>query len=198
MDLPPNKPSPWGWAGRQVGTRLFCTLTFLSQPGMRGSWKVKTFVAQPCLTLWSHGLWPTRLPCPRDSSLGKNTRVDSRSLLQGIFLTQGLNLGLLHCWQIPYHLRMESQVCEINVWAWPTSASLSTVLFFIEDFVMWTIFKVFIEFVTVLLLFMFWIFWPRGMWNLSFLTRDWTCFLCTEVLTTGLPEKSLLFLWLPW
>ena len=68
-------------------------------------------------SLQSHGLWPTRLPCPRDSSLGKNTRVDSRSLLQGIFLTQGLNLGLLHCWQIPYHLRMESQVCEINVWA---------------------------------------------------------------------------------
>ena len=43
---------------------------------------------------------------------------------------------------------------------------------------MWTIFKVFIEFVTVLLLFMFWIFWPRGMWNLSSPTRDWTCFLC--------------------
>ena len=27
------------------------------------------------------------------------------SLLQGIFPTQGLNLGLLHCRQIPYHLR---------------------------------------------------------------------------------------------
>ena len=26
----------------------------------------------------------------------------SHSLLQGIFLTQGLNLGLLHWWQIPY------------------------------------------------------------------------------------------------
>ena len=26
------------------------------------------------------------------------------SILQGIFPTQGLNLGLLHCRQIPYHL----------------------------------------------------------------------------------------------
>ena len=32
-------------------------------------------------------------------SLGKNTEVGCRSLLQGIFLTQGLNLGLLHCRQ---------------------------------------------------------------------------------------------------
>ena len=34
----------------------------------------------------------------------KNTGVGSHSLLQGIFLTQGLNLGLLHCRQILYHL----------------------------------------------------------------------------------------------
>ena len=35
---------------------------------------------------------------------GKNTGLGSQSLLQGIFLTQGSNLGLLHCRQIPYHL----------------------------------------------------------------------------------------------
>ena len=35
--------------------------------------------------------------------------------------------------------------------------------------------KVFIEFVTVLLLFYVLVFWPRGMWDLSSLTRDWTC-----------------------
>ena len=34
----------------------------------------------------------------------KNTGVGSLSLLQGIFPTQGLNLGLLHCSQILYHL----------------------------------------------------------------------------------------------
>ena len=45
-----------------------------------------------------------------DSSLSeppgkpKNTGVGSLSLLQGIFLTQGLNWGLLHCRQILYQL----------------------------------------------------------------------------------------------
>ena len=34
----------------------------------------------------------------------KPTRVDSQSLIQGIFLTQGLNLGLLHCGKILHHL----------------------------------------------------------------------------------------------
>ena len=37
-------------------------------------------------------------------SPGKNTGIRSHSLLQGIFLTQGLNPGLLHCRQILYHL----------------------------------------------------------------------------------------------
>ena len=55
---------------------------------------------------------PTRLLCPWNSP-GKNTGVGSLShlhqmfcdsLLQGIFLTQGLNPGLLHCKQIIYHL----------------------------------------------------------------------------------------------
>ena len=44
-----------------------------------------------------------RILCPW-SSLGKNTGVSSHSLLQGICLTQGSNLGLLHCRQILYHL----------------------------------------------------------------------------------------------
>ena len=38
-------------------------------------------------------------PCPWDSP-GKNTGVGCHSLLQGVFLTQGSNLGLLHCRQI--------------------------------------------------------------------------------------------------
>ena len=37
---------------------------------------------------------------------------------------------------------------------------------------MWTIFKDFIEFVTILLLFYVLVFWPRGMWDLSSPTRD--------------------------
>ena len=49
-------------------------------------------------SLWPSGLEPTRLPCPWDSP-GNNIRVGSRFLLQGIFLTQGLNprrLSVLH------------------------------------------------------------------------------------------------------
>ena len=45
----------------------------------------------------------TRLLCSWDSP-GKNTEVSSHPFLQGIFLTQGLNLGLLHCRQILYCL----------------------------------------------------------------------------------------------
>ena len=40
-----------------------------------------------------HGMWPAKLFCPWDSP-GKNTEVGSHSLLQGLFLTQGLKLGL--------------------------------------------------------------------------------------------------------
>jgi len=49
------------------------------------------------------GLYPTRLLCPWDF-LGKNAGVDSHSLLQGIFLTQESNPGLLHYRWILYHL----------------------------------------------------------------------------------------------
>ena len=54
-------------------------------------------------SLQLHGLWPSRLLCPWDSP-GKNTGVGCYSLLQGIFPTQGLNPGLLHCRQILYCL----------------------------------------------------------------------------------------------
>ena len=54
-------------------------------------------------SLRPHRLWPTRLFCPWDSP-GKNTGMGCHSLLQGIFPTQGLNLGLLNYRQILYHL----------------------------------------------------------------------------------------------
>ena len=46
-------------------------------------------------SLRPHELWPARLLCPWDSS-GKNSGVNFHALLQGIFLTQGLKLGLFH------------------------------------------------------------------------------------------------------
>ena len=66
---------------------------------------------------------------------------------------------------------------------------------------MWTIFKVCIEFVIILLLFYILGVWPWGMWDLSSPTRDWTHTLHWQakssnvqslpVLTTGPPGKSL-------
>ena len=50
-----------------------------------------------------YGLWPTRLLCPWDSP-GKSSGVGCCALLQGIFLTQGSKLHLLHLcllhWQV--------------------------------------------------------------------------------------------------
>ena len=46
---------------------------------------------------------PMDRTCPWNSP-GQNTRVGNCSLLQGIFSTQGSNLGLPHCRQIRYHL----------------------------------------------------------------------------------------------
>ena len=55
-------------------------------------------------------------------------------------------------------------------------------------------FKVFIELVTILLLFYLLVFWPRGMWDLSSPTRDWPRTPCPalegKVLTTGPRGKS--------
>ena len=63
-------------------------------------------------------------------------------------------------------------------------------------FLIWTILIVFIDFVTMLLLFLcfdfFFFFLPRGIWNLSFLTRDQTPSPSLEgkVLTAGPLEKA--------
>ena len=52
-------------------------------------------------SLRPHGLQPARLLCPWNSP-GKNPGMSGHSLLQGIFPSQGLNPGLLHCRQILY------------------------------------------------------------------------------------------------
>ena len=57
----------------------------------------KEKVTQSYLTLCSP------MDCPWNSP-GQNSGVGSLSLLQGIFPTQGLNPGLLHCRQILYQL----------------------------------------------------------------------------------------------
>ena len=49
--------------------------------------------------LQPHGLEPSKLLCPWNSP-GKNTGLSNLSFFQGIFLTQELNQGLLHCRKI--------------------------------------------------------------------------------------------------
>ena len=51
----------------------------------------------------SDSFWPHGLYNPWNSP-GQNTGVRSLSLLQGVFPTQGLNPGLLHCRRILYQL----------------------------------------------------------------------------------------------
>ena len=63
-------------------------------------------------SLRPHGLQPTSLLRPWDPS-GKDTGVGCHSFLQGIFLTQGLNPGLLHCRQTLYGLTHQGS-CDNN------------------------------------------------------------------------------------
>ena len=63
-----------------------------------------------CLVAWLYPALCDPMDCgPPGSfvhgdSLGKNTGVGCHAILQGIFLTQGLNWGLLYCRQILYQL----------------------------------------------------------------------------------------------
>ena len=93
----------------------------------------------------------------------KNTRVGSLSLLQGIFLTQELNWGLLHCRHILYQLSYERSPCLLQLQKactkqrrpsatknknklikknWPISpvSDSNSLFFFLKIFLMWTIF----------------------------------------------------------
>ena len=56
-------------------------------------------------SLRPHELQPARFLCPWNFP-GKNIKGGCHSLLQGIFLIQGSNLGLLCCRQILYHLSL--------------------------------------------------------------------------------------------
>ena len=78
------------------------TYFFSSSVATLQSIKKNENVSQSCL-LRPHELYPARFLCPWDIQ-GKNTGVGCHSLLQGIFLTQGSNPGLLNCRQILYHL----------------------------------------------------------------------------------------------
>ena len=79
---------------------------FTTEPPGKVKMKVKSLShVQLFVTLWTvaYQAPPTRLLCPCEFP-GKNTGVGCPFLLQGIFPTQGSNLGLLHCKQMLYPL----------------------------------------------------------------------------------------------
>ena len=84
----------WNW---QVGESV--TNETLAQRRIRCSLQAKVLVAQ-LRRILCHPM-----DCsPPWNSPGENTGVGSHSLLQGILPTLELNLGLLYCLQILYHL----------------------------------------------------------------------------------------------
>ena len=63
-------------------------------------------------SLWPHRLWPAQLLWPWDFP-GKHTGVGCHFFLQGIFPTEGLNPGLLHCKPILYHWVTWEPRCKV-------------------------------------------------------------------------------------
>ena len=83
------------------------------------------FVAELCATLCN----PMDCSLPGFSvhgdSLGKNTEVGCRALLQGIFPAQGSNSGLPHCRWILYHLSHQGSPRILEWVAYPFSRRTS-------------------------------------------------------------------------
>ena len=83
----------------------------------------------------SYSLWNARLLCLWNFP-SKNTGVGCHFLLQGIFPTQGSNLGLLDCRQILYRLRLQGSLC-INLHMYISTHLFTSVLMFTSYFGLW-------------------------------------------------------------
>ena len=89
---------------RNQGEGMIPSLDLYNHIGStQGIAKLKVKVAQLCPTFSD----------PMDC-IGQNTGVGSLSLLQGIFLTQKSNQGLLHCRQILYQLSYGGKMIPNN------------------------------------------------------------------------------------
>ena len=97
-------------------------------------------------SLWSSGLWSTRILCPWDSP-GKNTGVSCHAVLQGIFTTQVQNhiswisfiagrFLLLNHWGSPMMLQMAS----VHYFLWPNNIPLY-ICITASLFIYWWIFR---------------------------------------------------------
>ena len=142
----------------------------------------------------------------------------SRSPLQNTFLVCYLNEVPHHCSEMPKDSHTQTGRDEVLICGWPwtkgapslcSNFAMYPMRSFHHIFSMWTIFKVFVEFVTILFLLYVSIFQPQGMWDHSSPARDQTCSLCTGrwrlnhwtarevpqyIILTGFLERSF---WLP-
>ena len=84
------------------------------------NWTIKKAEKWKWSSVVSDYLRPHRLYSPWNSP-GQNTGVGSLSLLQGLFQTQGLNPGLLHCRQILYQLSHQGSPRILEWVAYPFS-----------------------------------------------------------------------------
>ena len=89
--------------------------------------RVMEWIAMPSSRRFSQPRDQAQVSCIAGDSLPseppgkpKNTGVGSLSLLQGIFLTQKLNWGLLHCRQILYQLNYEGSPSP-----WPVTIKMA-------------------------------------------------------------------------
>ena len=115
---------------------VIITKTLPSHKVIRCYWKISTDgLSQPRiatnLVKWSeshsvmfNSLQPHGLYRPWNSP-GQNTGVGSLSLLQGIFPTQGLNPGLLHCRRILYQLSHKGSPRVLEWVTYPFSSGSS-------------------------------------------------------------------------
>ena len=103
-----------------------------SRPNLMMLLECLTIICLCCAVLSRVQLCWHRLLCPwgfsvHGDSPGKKTGVGCHALLQMIFPTQGLNLGLLHCRQILYHenFSLPEYVTEAQGRAWRITLPLS-------------------------------------------------------------------------
>ena len=133
-----------------------------------------------CCLFQSHGLWTLHL---QEVSAGLSEQKlwlvlwaqphAHAGLDKSIpWLSPALSAATREHWHLQGHI-VWLPISRNLIW-WDFRYSI-VLRFFLKDFfLMWTIFKGFIEFVTILLLFYVLVFWPRGTWDLSSPTRDQT------------------------
>ena len=98
-------------------------------------------VTQSCLTFCNPMDWSLLGSSVHLDSPGKNTEVGCHALLQGIFLTQELNLGLLHYRWILYQLSYQGiwKDCGVDSLEWKAD------LLFIVSFLLFFFFFLLLE-----------------------------------------------------